>query len=101
MPVDPCSPERGGNPRVLQLPEEMKQQSEAGRSSEVVSATGKEKKPVSIVPTPPHPQKEDGKDVHHQLLGKRSLSSIYDYKDALPFDADESDKKGMKLWRAW
>jgi hypothetical protein len=47
------------------------------------------------------PQKEDGKDVHHQLLGKRSLSSIYDYKDALPFDADESDKKGMKLWRAW
>ena len=88
-------------PQYELLPEEREQQSEAGRSSEVVSATGKAKKPKSIVATPPQPQKDEDRDAHNQLLGKRSLSSIYDYKDALPFDADESDKKGMKLWRAW
>jgi len=67
----------------------------------VVSATGKAKKATSIVATPPQPMKDDERKAQPQLLGKRSLSSIYDYGAALPFDADESDKKGMKLWRAW
>ena len=67
----------------------------------MVSATGKAKKPASIVATPPQPQKDGTVETHHQLLGKRPLSSIYDDREASPFDADESDKKGMKLWRAW
>jgi len=88
-------------PQHVLLPEEMEQQSEDGRSSDMESAADLQEKRVNFSPPTSQPQKDGEGGPHNQLLGKRSHSRISSEKDAQHFVEDQSNIKHQQAWQEW